>query len=149
AIHLNKTLTRSRTVAMDGPRHELFADAALAEEHDRRVGWRCPANGFEHLPERRALTDDFVFRFHRQLQLAVLLPELELIERVLNRDDDSFAAERLVEKIGCARADRLHRSCRRPMTGNHYNWQGVVDRSNLPEHLHTVHTRHLDVEKHE
>ena len=80
-LHLHEPLPGARTVAMNRARHELLADAALAEQHHGGVGRRRALHRFEHRAQRRALADDLAFRLHRELQLAVLRPQLATASR--------------------------------------------------------------------
>jgi hypothetical protein len=50
------------------PRHQLLADAALAEQQHRGVGRRRALHCFEHASQRRALPTISYLRLHRQLR---------------------------------------------------------------------------------
>src|SRR4029077_4138092 len=80
AVHLDEPLPRARAVAVNRPRDQFLADAALAQEHHRGVGWRGALHRLEDLPEGGTVPDDLVLRFHRELQLAVLAPQRAKLE---------------------------------------------------------------------
>ena len=65
AVHLDEALAAPQAVAMDRPRHQLLADAALAREQHGRVGRRRALDRVPDLAERRALADHLVADFHR------------------------------------------------------------------------------------
>src|SRR5262245_59182029 len=97
AVHLDERLPAAQAVAMDRPRDELLADAALAEQQDRRVGGRRALDGVPDLPERAALAHHLVPRLGGTLQRPVFVLELRGVQRVADRDEDPLARQRLLE----------------------------------------------------
>ena len=77
------------------------------------------------------------------------LESSDCLQNVSQRDDHALAAERLVEEVDRAGADRFDRSRRIAVPGNHHDRQPFVERAQLAQDLHAVHARHLDVEQHD
>jgi hypothetical protein len=149
AVHLDEALRGPGAVAVDGPRHELLADAALAEQQHGGARRRGALHGLQHLHQAGAPSDDFVLRLHREPQFAVLVLERLLLQHVAQRHDDALAAQWLVEEVDCAGPDGIDGRGGRAVARDHHDGQRLVDGAQPAQHLHAVHARHLDVEQHQ
>src|SRR5436190_2627678 len=113
AIHLHEPLAAAQTVAVDRPRDELLADAALALNQHRRVGGRRAADRRHDVLEPGAVADHLMPDFDRLLERPVLVAQLPLVEGVAQRDEHLFGRERLLDEIERPLVRRLERRARR------------------------------------
>ena len=148
-VHLNEALAGSRAVAMNRPRDELFANAALSQQHHGGIGGSGPLDRFQDRAERLAFADDLVLRLHREPERAVLLAELAHLQPVGHRHQDSLARERLFDEVEGAQTRGVHRVCNGAVSGDHGDRQRLVHLADFGERFEPVHARHLDVEQHE
>ena len=149
AVHLHEPLAAAQAVAVDRPRDELLADAALALNEHRRVGRRRAADGGHHLLERGALADHLVADLDGLLERSVLVAQPPLVERVAQAHEHALARERLLDEVERALLGRLDRGADGPVAGDHDDRQRLVHRAEALEHLEAVHARHLHVEQDE
>ena len=79
----------------------------------------------------------------------VLRSEPPLIQRAARRHEDVLTRQGLLDERERAVLTRLESCGRRPVPGDDRHGKITVHGRELPEHLQSIHTRHLDVEKHE
>src|SRR2546430_14898109 len=60
AVHLHEALAAAQAVAMNGPRDQLFADAAFTGDQYRRVGRRGASDRRHHVLQPCAFADHLV-----------------------------------------------------------------------------------------
>ena len=148
-VDRDERLVGARRVAVDGPRHQLLAGAALAGDEDGRAARRRLDDQVEDLLHPRAAADDagelVVARLQVLLEGDVLGHQPPALDGVVEDDQHLVVLERLgdvVERALLHRADRrLHRGERR----HHDHRQLVVDRPHRVEDLQPVHLRHHHV----
>ena len=150
AVDLHEPLPAAQAVAVDQARHQLLADAALAADEHRRVrsaprgapppapaasrGSRRPSGG---APRPGAP------------ELAVLVREAALVERVADGHEHALGRQRLLEEVERPALGRLDGRGDRPVP--EIITTGVASAIALMplEHLEAVHAGHLDVEEDE
>ena len=149
AIHLHEPLAAAQTVAVDRPRDELLADAALALNQHRRVGGRRAADRRHDVLEPGAVADHLMPDFDRLLERPVLVAQLPLVEGVAQRDEHLFGRERLLDEIERPFFRRFDGGTDCAVAGDDHHRKSFVHRPETVEHLEAVHARHLHVEQHE
>jgi hypothetical protein len=149
AVHLHEPLTRAKAVAMDGARHQLLADAALASDEDGCRRRRCATDGVEHTTERWPLADEVVASLLRLAQRDVLVNQTMPVERVAYGDEDALGGERLLDEIEGTELRRLDRRAHCRVSRNHHDGQRLVGALQPLQHFEAVHTWHLDIEEDE
>ena len=149
AVDLDEPFAAALAVAVDGPRHELLADAAFALYEDSRVGRRGAADGRHHLRQAGALADHLVPDFDGLLERPVFVAQPGAVELVLNRQQKAIGARRLLDEVRGAFPDRVDGRRRGAMGREHDDRQRGKHRVEACEHVKAVHAGHLDVEQHE
>ena len=149
AVHLHEPLAAAQAVAVNRPRDELLADAALAGDEHRGVGGRGAADGGHHVLQPRALADHLMADLDGLLQHAVLVAQLPRIERVAEADEHALARERLLDEIERALFRRFDGGADRSVARHDDDRERVVDVAQPLEDLDAIHAGHLHVEQHE
>ena len=149
AVDLDEPVAAPQAVAMDRPRHQFLADAALAGEQHRRVRRRGALDRVPDLAQRRALAHHLVPDFRRPPQRPVLVRQPRALERVPDRDQQLFARRRLLDEVERAGLGRLDGSADGAVARDDHDRQIVVRGPQPLQHLETVHARHLDVKEHQ
>src|SRR4030095_3134804 len=119
AISLTESWCGPRAVPMNCARHEFLPNTALSEQQNGGVCGSGPLQRFKHLSQPGAVAHDLVLRFHRELQLAVLLAQLAQLPAFCDSYEHAFARERLLDEVECSEPRRLHGVRDRAMTGDH------------------------------
>ena len=150
AVDRHEGPRRTRAPAMDGPRENLLARAALSAQQDRRIAGRRLACGLDDLLERRTLTEE---RPLQTLQLTmknpVLLSEGLPFQRLVDHDLQVREVQGLGKEIVRAGLDRLDRLLEGPPRGDD-DYRGfdplLLDRA---QHIQAALAGKLEIQKRE
>ncbi len=115
----------------------------------RRVRRRGALDRVPDLPQQPALADHLVAGFDGALERAILVLQARAVQRVLDRDEDAFARQRLLDEVERAELRRLDRRAHRAMPRDHDDRERLVRLLDLLQHFEPVDPRHLDVEEDE
>ena len=119
AVHFHKRTGGERAEAVNVLCEQLFPGTRLADEQHACVRPRRH-RGLLHGPQiRRAGADHFRPRAHHFAEAFVLAPQAGVLQRVFQRHQHFFAAQRFFEKIERAGARSLDCVGDRPVPGNH------------------------------
>src|SRR5205085_801854 len=113
AIDLYKRSVGTLRLPMNGARDELLPRAVLSRDENARRRFRDALDLVDHRTHGVGATHDLVTRFDRLPQAGIFFVEIEMLERIPQRDEDAVRVERLLEdvvraKLGCfdGRLDR-------------------------------------------
>ena len=123
----NRSL-RAQAAAMDRPRDQFLADAALAEDQHGRVGRRRAPDLLDDLLQRRAVADELMPRLERRPQLPVLAPQRAELEPFAHGVEHVVLRQRLLDEAERAEPAGFERRRRRAVRRDHHDRQRVVRR---------------------
>ena len=149
AIHLHEPLAAARAEPVNGPRHELFAHAALPLQEHRRVRRRRLADRFFHFLQSRAVADHLILRVDFLPQRAIGRISAIALELFLDPLEQNRLGERFLDEPRRALVARLKGVLRRAVARHHHHGDFGMPGLDLFEHFQPVHAWHLDIQKHE
>ena len=134
---------------MDRPRHQLLSRAVLPGDQHARGSGRHLLDALDHLADRAARPDDRVLLLHFGAEPHVFAREVDVLERVAQREQDAVGVERLLEEVVGAELRRLHGRLDRAVSRDHDHLGAGIELAQLPQRLDPVHALHLHVQEDE
>src|SRR5438105_420205 len=102
AVHLDERALRACGLRVNRARDELLARAVLARDEHPRRRLRHERDLVRHRSDAVRISDDRKPRVNRVTKPRVLLVEIEMRERIAQRDENAIGVERLLENVVCA-----------------------------------------------
>src|SRR5688500_3811986 len=128
--------------------HLIPVTALYSDEHARGLR-RYYLDLHQKRADRARLAHDLVARPDRLFEAEVLLLQLQVRERVADRDENPVRVERLLHDVVRAELGRFDGRLDRGVTADHYDRNRVVLLAHPLERLEAVHAGHLHVEENE
>src|SRR5688572_28778941 len=130
-------------------RDELLPRPVLAADQHACRGLRNLVDLVDYGANRVRPPDDLVARFDRLLESCVLFVQLEMLERVTQRDQNAVGIERLFEDVVGAELGGLDRRLDRRVPADHDDRRARVGGFHALERLDPVDAAHFHVEEDE
>ena len=86
---------------------------------------------------------------HLRLEAHVLAFQIQVLQRVAQREQDAVGVERLFQKIVRAELRRLHGRLNGAVTGDHDYLRVGIELAQLPQRFEPIHPLHLHIQKDE
>ncbi|GBD29002.1 hypothetical protein HRbin32_00086 [bacterium HR32] len=141
-----------RALVVDGPGEDLLARARLPVDEDRGVRGRHRRGHPQHLLHLRGRAHDALeleARPQLLVQLAVLLPELLVLQGAADLDHQLVLLEGLGDVVEGAVPHRLHGHLQGGVPGDDHHHRARVLPPDLPQDLHAVLLRDPHVQQHQ
>src|SRR6185369_8135018 len=132
---------------MDVRCQQFLSGAGFSDQQHSRIGSGDERSLFDCMLENRTRSDHpgaFAYDFTKSL---ILAPQLALLQSVFDHDQNFVAAERLLQKIECARANCVNRIGDRSVAGDHHNGNAIVVVSKEAQEIDAVAVRQSHIEK--
>jgi hypothetical protein len=134
---------------VDRAREELLAGAALAQEHDRRVGGRdAPRLADRHLEQRAVAQEPRVILVDGCSAARHVDGARATLQRALHQLHEAVRVERLRDEVVRAGLHRLHRNLERAVRGDDEHRQERVLGDPFAQELQARTVRELEVREH-
>ena len=137
----------ARTEAVDGPCHQLFAGARLANHEDRRAGRGGAAHELEDLLDSPARADDLAHALETTPEIQVFHQQCPTLSGAPHQVQDLFVLERLRDVMEGATAHGLDGRLDRGVGGDHDDRKLGVELPDFRQQLETRPIGKHEVEK--
>ena len=149
AVHLDERSLRPRAQRMDRTSDELLARAVLPGDQHARRCLPHPLDLLRDGADRIRRPDDLELRPHDVPQTRVLLVQVEVRERIAQREENAIRVERLLENVVGAVLCRFDGGLDGRVTTDHHHDGAGVLLLQLAQRLEPVDARHLHVHEDE